>query len=231
MIPSTSSSASPRSTTTLSNGWMIFSFSGGSTICSRFWAPGRPRLCDDSLWQRRALGSMAWRRLSLSRSAALSGRGRRALAHEIKRLARDAAAHRAMLIVGRFLTGRRARQRTACLGTSGLALLSSASILNRFLAVIFIASARQRRLNYTLPWSRGARVIAAESHSKGKPLAHPARFEKGPGQASVASIPRSRCDKHGRRVLSRAVQTAINAQPGIVIFWRDSAARSPSGST
>ena len=91
--------------------------------------------------------SMAWR-LSL------------AAAREIKMLARDAAAHRAMLIVGRFLTGRRARQRTACLGTSGLALLSSASILNRGLAVILIASARQRRLNYTLPWSRVARVIS-----------------------------------------------------------------------
>ena len=72
----------------------------------------------------------------------------------------DAASHRAMLIVGRFLTGRRARQRTACLGTSGLALLSNASILNRFLAVILIASARQRRVNYTLPWSRVARVIS-----------------------------------------------------------------------
>ena len=91
---------------------------------------------------------------------ALSGRRRRDSAREIKLLARDAAAHRAMLIVGRFFTGRRARQRTACLGTSGLALLSSASILNRFLAVILIASARQRRVNYTLPWSRVARVIS-----------------------------------------------------------------------
>ena len=98
--------------------------------------------------------------ITLSRGAALSGRRRRDSTREIKVLARDAAAHRAMLIVGRFLTGRRARQRTACLGTKGLALLSNASILNRFLAVILIASARQRRLNYTLPWSRVARVTS-----------------------------------------------------------------------
>ena len=56
-------------------------------------------------------------------------------------LARDAAAHRAMLIVGRFLTGRRARQRTACLGISGLALLSSANIASTDRPVGLIASA------------------------------------------------------------------------------------------
>ena len=100
------------------------------------------------------------RQIAVLSHASTAGRRRRALAHEIKVLARDAAAHRAMLIVGRFFTGRRARQRTACLGTSGLALLSNASILNRFLAVILIASARQRRVNYTLPWSRVARVIS-----------------------------------------------------------------------
>ena len=66
------------------------------------------------------------------------------------------------------------------------------------LAVIFIASARQRRVNYTLPWSRVARVIAAESHSKGKPLADPARFGKGPGQTSVAPIPLVCCNTLGR---------------------------------
>ena len=96
----------------------------------------------------------------LSHASTAGRRSRRDLAREIKMLACDAAAHRAMLIVGRFFTGRRARQRTACFGTKGLALLSSASILNRFLAVILIASARQRRVNYTLPWSRDARVIS-----------------------------------------------------------------------
>ena len=61
MIPNTSSSASPRSTTTLSNGWMIFSFSGGKITCSRFCAPPeRPRLCD-VCWHSAALGSRASR--------------------------------------------------------------------------------------------------------------------------------------------------------------------------
>ena len=109
---------------------------------------------------RRVASTAATASLPLSHASTAGRSSRRDSAREIKRLARDAAAHRAMLIVGRFFTGRRARQRTACLGTSGLALLSSASILNRFLAVILIASARQRRVNYTLPWSRVARVIS-----------------------------------------------------------------------
>ena len=73
-------------------------------------------------------------------------RWRRDSAHEIKVLARDAAAHRAMLIVGRFFTGRRARQRTACLGISGLAHLSSDNIASRDR---LIASAAYCRVCYS----------------------------------------------------------------------------------
>ena len=46
-----------------------------------------------------------------------------------------------MLIVGRFLTGRRARQRTACLGTKGLALLNNANIASTDRPACLIASA------------------------------------------------------------------------------------------
>ena len=63
-------------------------------------------------------------------------------------LACDAAAHRAMLIVGRFLTGRRARQRTACFGTKGLALRSSANIASTDRPVCLIASAAYCRVSY-----------------------------------------------------------------------------------
>ena len=86
------------------------------------------------------------RRLSLARSAAFSGRRRRDSARETNMLARDAAAHRAMLIVGRFFTGRRARQRTACLGISGLAHLSSDNIASRDR---LIASAAYCRVSYS----------------------------------------------------------------------------------
>ena len=61
----------------------------------------------------------------------------------------DAAAHRAMLIVGRFFTGRRARQRTACLGTSGLALRSSANIASTDRPACLIASAAYCRVCYS----------------------------------------------------------------------------------
>ena len=64
-------------------------------------------------------------------------------------LARDAAAHRAMLIVGRFLTGRRARQRTACFGTKGLALLNNANIASTDRPACLIASAAYCRVSYS----------------------------------------------------------------------------------
>ena len=91
--------------------------------------------------------SMAWR-LSL------------AAAREIKMLARDAAAHRAMLIVGRFLTGRRARQRTACLGISGLAHLSSDNIAS---TDRLIASAAYCRVCYN---TTTALVASIASHRR-----------------------------------------------------------------
>ena len=148
---------------------MIFSFSGGSTICSRFWAPGRPRLC----WKRR--GQLVDARVDgvLSRSAiggrvdgvaasvslaasfaSTAGRPSRRdllVGRRSRRdlLACDAAAHRAMLIVGRFFTGRRARQRTACLGTSGLELLSTANIASTDRPVALIASAAYCRVCYS----------------------------------------------------------------------------------
>ena len=61
----------------------------------------------------------------------------------------DAAAHRAMLIVGRFLTGRRARQRTACFGTKGLALLNNANIASTDRPACLIASAAYCRVSYS----------------------------------------------------------------------------------
>ena len=64
-------------------------------------------------------------------------------------LARDAAAHRAMLIVGRFFTGRRARQRTACFGTKGLALLNNANIASTDRPACLIASAAYCRVSYS----------------------------------------------------------------------------------
>ena len=86
---------------------------------------------------------------SLPSSAALSGRARRDSAHESKWLRVDAAAHRAMLIVGRFLTGRRARQRTACFGTKGLALLNNANIASTDRPACLIASAAYCRVSYS----------------------------------------------------------------------------------
>ena len=87
--------------------------------------------------------------MTLSGNAALSGRRRRDLAREIKMLACDAAAHRAMLIVGRFFTGRRARQRTACFGTKGLALLNNANIASTDRPACLIASAAYCRVSYS----------------------------------------------------------------------------------
>ena len=74
-------------------------------------------------------------------------------------LACDAAAHRAMLIVGRFFTGRRARQRTACLGISGLAHLSSDNIASRDR---LIASAAYCRVCYS---TTTALVASIASHA------------------------------------------------------------------
>ena len=111
---------------------MIFSFNGGSTICSRFCAPGRPRLC----WKRR--GHLVGARVDGVATQLVK-----------EMLARDAAAHRAMLIVGRFLTGRRARQRTACFGTKGLALLNNANIASTDRPACLIASAAYCRVSYS----------------------------------------------------------------------------------
>ena len=71
----------------------------------------------------------------------------------------DAAAHRAMLIVGRFLTGRRARQRTACLGISGLAHLSNDNIVS---TDRLIASAAYCRVCYS---TTTALIASIASHA------------------------------------------------------------------
>ena len=85
-------------------------------------------------------------------------------------LARDTAAHRAMLIVGRFLTGRRARQRTACFGTKGLALLNNANIASTDRPACLIASAAYCRVSYSTGLasiaSPGALMPAAISSSQ-----------------------------------------------------------------
>ena len=72
-------------------------------------------------------------------------------------LARDTAAHRAMLIVGRFLTGRRARQRTACLGISGLAHLSNDNIAS---TDRLIASAAYCRVCYSTTTALVASIVS-----------------------------------------------------------------------
>ena len=64
-----------------------------------------------------------------------------------------------MLIVGRFFTGRRARQRTACLGISGLAHLSSDNIASRDR---LIASAAYCRVCYS---TTTALVASIASHA------------------------------------------------------------------
>ena len=79
----------------------------------------------------------------------------------------DAAAHRAMLIVGRFFTGRRARQRTACLGTSGLALRSSANIASTDRPACLIASAAYCRVCYSTTTALVA-LIASHAADAGR---------------------------------------------------------------
>ena len=78
-------------------------------------------------------------------------------------LACDAAAHRAMLISGvRRALGRRARQRTACLGTKGLALRSSAIIASTDRPACLIASAAYCRVGYS---TTTAFVASIASHA------------------------------------------------------------------
>ena len=112
-------------------------------------------------------------------------------------LARDAAAHRAMLIVGRFFTGRRARQRTACFGTKGLALLNNANIASTDRPACLIASAAYCRVSY----STGLASIA--SHG-----ALIARLQSAPAK------PQSRAVLRKKRPLSlgqtRAWTTRVN---------------------
>ena len=94
--------------------------------------------------------SRRWR--ARAQIAVLSRTRRRRVAgvtRETKMLACDAAAHRAMLIVGRFFTGRRARQRTACFGTKGLALLNNANIASTDRPACLIASAAYCRFCYS----------------------------------------------------------------------------------
>ena len=130
---------------------------------------------------------------------ALSGRRRRDSAREIKLLARDAAAHRAMLIVGRFLTGRRARQRTACFGTKGLALLNNANIASTDRPACLIASAAYCRVSYSTGLasiaSHGA-LIARLQSAPAKPQCRAVLRKKRPlslGQTRAWTTPVNRC--------------------------------------
>ena len=104
-----------------------------------------------SVWRHPSLGGGVLARRLLCSLARVDGgvRRRRDSAREIKVIACDAAAHRAMLIVGRFLTGRRARQRTACFGTKGLALLNNANIASTDRPACLIASAAYCRVSYS----------------------------------------------------------------------------------
>ena len=68
-----------------------------------------------------------------------------------------------MLIVGRFFTGRRARQRTACLGTKGLADLSKANIASTDRPACLIASAAYCRVCYS---TTTALVASIASHRR-----------------------------------------------------------------
>ena len=130
---------------------------------------------------------------------ALSGRRRRDSAREIKLLARDAAAHRAMLIVGRFLTGRRARQRTACFGTKGLALLNNANIASTDRPACLIASAAYCRVSYSTGLasiaSHGA-LIARLQSAPAKPQSRAVLRKKRPlslGQTRAWTTLDNRC--------------------------------------
>ena len=130
---------------------------------------------------------------------ALSGRRRRDSAREIEMLARDAAAHRAMLIVGRFLTGRRARQRTACFGTKGLALLNNANIASTDRPACLIASAAYCRVSYSTGLasiaSHGA-LIARLQSAPAKPQSRAVLRKKRPlslGQTRAWTTPDNRC--------------------------------------
>ena len=114
-------------------------------------------------------------------------------------LARDTAAHRAMLIVGRFLTGRRARQRTACFGTKGLALLNNANIASTDRPACLIASAAYCRVSYSTGLasiaSHGA-LIARLQSAPAKPQSRAVLCKKRPlslGQTRPPTTPDNRC--------------------------------------
>ena len=111
----------------------------------------------------------------------------------------DAAAHRAMLIVGRFLTGRRARQRTACFGTKGLALLNNANIASTDRPACLIASAAYCRVSYSTGLasiaSHGA-LIARLQSAPAKPQSRAVLRKKRPlslGQTRPPTTPDNRC--------------------------------------
>ena len=114
-------------------------------------------------------------------------------------LARDTAAHRAMLIVGRFLTGRRARQRTACFGTKGLALLNNANIASTDRPACLIASAAYCRVSYSTGLasiaSHGA-LIARLQSAPAKPQSRAVLRKKRPfslGHKRAWTTPDNRC--------------------------------------
>ena len=116
-------------------------------------------------------------------------------------LACDAAAHRAMLIVGRFFTGRRARQRTACFGTKGLALLNNANIASTDTdrPACLIASAAYCRVSYSTGLasiaSHGA-LIARLQSAPAKPQSRAVLRKKRPlslGQTRAWTTPDNRC--------------------------------------
>ena len=148
---------------------------------------------------RRVASTAATASLTLSRGAAISGRARRDSAHETIIACVDAAAHRAMLIVGRFLTGRRARQRTACFGTKGLALLNNANIASTDRPACLIASAAYCRVSYSTGLasiaSLGA-LIARLQSAPAKPQSRAVLRKKRPlslGQTRAWTTPDNRC--------------------------------------
>ena len=104
-----------------------------------------------------------------------------------------------MLIVGRFLTGRRARQRTACFGTKGLALLNNANIASTDRPACLIASAAYCRVSYSTGLasiaSHGA-LIARLQSAPAKPQSRAVLRKKRPlslGQTRAWTTPDNRC--------------------------------------
>ena len=137
--------------------------------------------------------------LALLHASTAGRRSRRDSAHESNCLRVDAAAHRAMLIVGRFFTGRRARQRTACFGTKGLALLNNANIASTDRPACLIASAAYCRVSYSTGLasiaSHGA-LIARLQSAPAKPQSRAVLRKKRPlslGQTRAWTTPDNRC--------------------------------------